>query len=341
MNRARPTLHPRTAAPWLAGGLALLAAPSVARAQSAAEMATRTTLLQQAQTRHQAGDHNGALDAAQRAGRIQMTPSVRMFIAQEQRETGNLADALGNAELCVREAEHDAALRNRDVILTSCRGLAAELRPRIGQVTVQVPSPAPPGTRVVVAGNALNDAVWGVPFVVTPGRVLVEVGAPGRATFRRQIAVSPGATVPVAVVLPPGNGPGDMGPALSVAGGASDRGGGGINPGPIVVMGLGGVTLGLALVFGLLRNDAVNRLDAACGGPDHLDCPASSRGDYDTASTFTTATNVTLVGGGALLAGGLVWFLVAGRNAGAASPGPRAMVAPSRGGVVFGVEGAL
>ncbi|MEI8256154.1 MAG: hypothetical protein WCJ30_10835, partial [Deltaproteobacteria bacterium] len=116
-----------------------------AHAQNDAEVAARRNLLEQAQAARVAGDHARALDLANRAGRLQMSTSLRMFLAEEQQAVGQFSGALGTAELCVREAERDPALRNRDAILARCNELRAALRPRVGFVTVTVPEPVTPG----------------------------------------------------------------------------------------------------------------------------------------------------------------------------------------------------
>lgn len=181
--------------------LTALLTTGTALAQNDAEVAARRLLLEQAQAARTAGDHARALDLANRAGRLQMSVSLRMFLAEEQQAVGQLSGALGTAELCVREAEHDPALRNREAIMSRCTELRTALRPRVGFVTVSVPEPAPTGLVVRVGGQTVSEALYGVASVVTPGEVVVEATAPGRRPFRQSIAAVAGQTAEVHIVL--------------------------------------------------------------------------------------------------------------------------------------------
>src|SRR5690349_3172205 len=96
--------HRRRAATAAAAACAAFLWAGSAGAQNAAAIAARRSLIEQAQQARRAGDHVRALDLAERATQISMSPSLRLFIAQEQTALGRLADAFGNADLCGREA---------------------------------------------------------------------------------------------------------------------------------------------------------------------------------------------------------------------------------------------
>jgi hypothetical protein len=348
--------------------LVLLAGTRGAHAQSEQEIAARRLLLEQAQAARSAGDHGRALDAALRAGRIQMTPSVRLFIAEEQQQVGQLAAALGTAELCVRETERDTTVRNRAAILNSCRAIATQLRPRVGLVTVRVPSPAPPGLRVTVGGNVLNEALYGVPYVVDPGTVVIEATAADRTPFRQEVSVAAGQTLDVNVDLAVAPTPprettittttGTVASTTQTpSGSAGSQGTGGLvttgpGPGPIdvqpprrgpgvgpyLVMGAGAATLGASLVFFLLRNGAIG--DCVVEEPN-LVCPnEESRMRALDAPTYNTLTNVTLGVGIAAVAGGALWWALSPRSGG--TSGRAALhVAPLAGGAYLGIHGGF
>jgi hypothetical protein len=335
----------------LVPALALSLLARVAAAQTGEEIAARRVLLEQAQAARSGGNHGQALDFALRAGRIQMTPSVRMFIAEEQEALGQYAASLGTSELCVREAEREPTLNNRESIIDRCRGLLATLRGRVGRVVVHVPATRPAGLRVSIGGAVLNEALYDAPSVVTPGAVIVEAVAPGAATFRQQVIVGVGGTVDVNVVLQPGTGQVDVGP-----GGPGDvpPAGRRIGPGPFIVMAVGVATLGASLGLFVARNGAIGNcttgMDAV--GP-LLVCPTEADADRAyTAYSLNTASQVTLGVGAAVTAGGLVWLIVAatrgngagaGARANAALRLPRAMVnvAPAFDGGVLTVGGWL
>lgn len=337
-----------------------LLVPTITIAQSPADLAARRELILQAQQARDSGDHARALDLATRAGQIQMTPSLRLFIAEEQNATGQLAPALGSADQCVREAERDPTIRDRATILQVCRELAASLRTRVGRVVVRVPSPAPEGLRVTVAGNELHEAFFGVPYVVTPGNVVVEASAQGRPTFRREVHVEAGSTVEVPLDLgaaePSTSGQSPLPlPITSAPGGATApstpstpatahaQGPGFL---PFVVIGTGAAALGTSLVFFVLSNSALGELDQFCSPPDatgirHCDNTPEARGRLDTANTFGTVSLVTFVSGAALVGGGVLWALLGSRGTTHSEHGPRIGLAPTLAGFFVTLGGSL
>jgi hypothetical protein len=326
---------------------ALVASEAAAQTDPGVMAATRRDLIREAQEARTAEDHGRALDLATRAGQLGMSASLRRFIAEEQNAQGLLGPALGSAELCTREAERDTSPARADH-LSACQALAASLRPRVARLIVE--TPRIPGLQVRVADTDLPSAVWGVPYLVTPGTVLVTAMAPGYRPFRAELDVGPGGTRAVRVVLE------EAPQSLELPGtsGGRSRGDdirpvdarGGLNPGPVALLTVGGAGFVAAGVFYLLRGAALSDRDALC---DSLGCPEAARPDHDRAVTFNTLTNVSLGVGAAFAAGGLVWYLIAPRRAVTAAapdqpaPARRAglLFAPSPGGAMIGWEGAL
>jgi len=111
-------------------GIALGIAAVDALAQSDTDPASRRLLLDQAQAARTSGDHRRALDIARRAGEIQMSSLVRLFIAGQSSALGMPAEALVMADACSRGAERDATLVNREAIVARCR--------EVGRVAVGV-----------------------------------------------------------------------------------------------------------------------------------------------------------------------------------------------------------
>jgi hypothetical protein len=328
--------------------LAVAAYPAAARAQDAAALASRRELIAQAQQARVSGNHQQALELAERASRIQMSPSLRLFVAQELNSLGRLAEAYGTADLCMREAESDTTMRNREQVASTCRALAADLRGRIARVVVQVPSPAPAGLQVRVAGSAVSDSLWGVPYVVTPGAVAIDASANGYRTFHTEVTVAAGATSDVRIALEPAP---DGGAQVSTQGTSNAApvtttpatSGTPVPIAPLVVAGVGVVGLVLAPVFFFaLRNPAVASAQTIC---PNFTCPdaaaqVSAQPYMDSAATWNTLTWVAGGVGIAALAGGLAWFFVA-RSHGShpAQPAHAFHVAPVQGGVMLGLEG--
>ncbi len=186
----------------IAIALGVLLSRGSALALSPAEYSTRRQLIEQAKAAHKAGDHPKALQLAEQAGGLQMTTSLRFFIAQEQEETGALADAYGNAQNCAREAELDTKLRDRALLIRDCRAIETRLKGRVSHLVVSVPS-RPPGLKVTLLGKELNYAALDVEFPVTPGSITVEATAPNHTPYRLEISVPEGKTINITVSLAP------------------------------------------------------------------------------------------------------------------------------------------
>ena len=288
---------------WTCSVAAGVVFASGAFAQSATDMAARGDLLRQAQAASTAGDHARALDLGQRAAEIQWTPSVRLFVAQEQRQVGQLAAGLGNAELCEREANDDTQLANREIIHQTCRDLAAAIRPTVGHVVVHVPEPTPAGLEVHVGATVLNSAFYGQGYVVDPGSVHIAASVAGSAPFNTDVTVAAGQTQDVTVAFAASSVP----PAAtsgSLAGTASPTTGPGIAP--FIVAGAGVLVFASSGIYYALQQQALSHCTAA--GPGAVTC--SSR-DASDAQTWNLLTNGAFVAGGVIVLAGVAWYAIA------------------------------
>jgi hypothetical protein len=116
------------------------------------------------------------------------------------------------------------------------------------------------------------------------------------------------------VVAPFGHAPSASALATVAApvGGSSDAGHGrrvlGLAAGSV---GLAGVVIGA--IFGGLTFSAWSSVNREC--PTHNQCLAQAISDHDSAVTFGTASDVGFIAGGAFLAGGLVLYLTAPKDA--------------------------
>lgn len=325
----------RRAAWW---ALALALAPGLARAQVRDDDARRRQLILQAGALRDQGDHEGALERLRQAAARRMSPSLRLFIAQEERALGRTMDALHSARQCADEFEADPALPHRDEFMASCRAIADTLAARMARLVVRVP-PEATGATVGLRGAPLPRSAWGVAQELTAGSALVEAAAPGRVPFSREVTLAPGATVTVRVELPLRAG-GDMiappPPAVEASRGAGS--------GPWVLLGVAGASVIAAGVFYALRNDAIEARDGLCRAPTgqcvvaSADAAREAADHQDSASTYNALTGVAIGVGAAAAAAGVVWWLVGGtaRPARAA-----ALIAPSRDGLFVGLGGAL
>lgn len=333
---------------WIAGALLGLVSAKSAWAQTPAEVAARRGLLSQAEAASQAGNHTEALELGERAGRISMTPSLRYFLANEQNALGRFAESLGNAELCAQTAERDTTLRNRAALITQCRTLTTQLQSRIGHVTLRVPTPPPAGLQITIGGQAVSDAFWGVPFVVTPGHIVVESVATGHAPVRSEVDVTAGGTMDVPVELgaeiamasssPP--------PSEVVASSAPSSPPPAVVPpppqsaAPFALLGGGAFFLVAGVVsVAVLRPVALNALERDCF--HSLTCASTSRGGFDGAAAATIGGAVAIGVGVVAVGVGLGWFF--GSRSASRTQGVRSVgVAPlAEGGGMVSIGGAL
>jgi len=337
---------------WILAAALAVAAPAAAQTgpqDAERQEAARAELIAQAEAASDGGDHARALDLAARALAIRATPSLRLLLATEHDALGHVVDAYELATRCGREAQADPATRNRAQVIEACGALARRLDGRIGRVVVEVPA-EPPGVAVRVAGAAISQALWGVPYAVAPGAVAVEATAEGHAPFRQEVQVAAGQTLPVRVTMralerpaqatpvapvPPAPPAGPVEPSTPAP---SERPAPSL-AGPIAGGAVGVAAFALAGVFFALREGAVADRDAQCVAAGCRDAAY----DFDaTARTYNTLVNVSLGVGAAALVGAGVWFFVARSGGG----GPRraalsGVVSPLPVGGLIGIGGVL
>lgn len=307
--------------------LALCTPAATAAAQGRDDDPTRRRLILEAGALRDQGDHAGALERLRAAAARRQTPSLQLFLAQEERAIGRDDLALRDARGCADAFEENPALSHREEFLATCRVLAAELEGRVGRIVVRMPG-AVRAAAVSVGGEPLPAVRWGAPWEVLPGAVTVTATAPGREPFREEVFVRAGATVELRVELSPGTQPSVPDPP-AVAGPAR------FPVGPVSVLAFGGVGLTAAAVLFALRSDALDARDALCGTPAG-DCVVPSPAVAEEAerrqqraATFNTLSALSVAVGGAALLGGAIWFALS-RNTRAPT---RAAVTLAPGGV--------
>lgn len=339
-------------------GVWWFAAAAQAQAQ---EDTVRRELIDRAGAARDRGDHTTALGLLRQAAARRMSPSLQVFLAQEERETHDLLAALRDARQALAEVTSNTTLNNRDYLLGECGGLITRLEADTARVTIEVPAAAPGDTRVRLNDTEVDAATWNRPVDVLPGTVRVEVTATGRTPYRESVSlragqsqivratlrviapvatpVTPVATPPVDTrrvttstpdpISPPVEAPATHGPGA----------------GPWVLMGVGALSFAMVGVFYGLRESATGDAYRDCIAPqgDCLVHTEAQRADgqsaQDRALTFTVLTDVAWgVGAAAAVGGGLWWLL--GRSSGE-RPATALWVAPHRDGLWIGVQGRL
>lgn len=318
--------------------------PPAARVLTPAEVSARRELIAQGQRAQRAEQWAEALALFERAAALQMTPSLRLNIAQVQRSVGRLAEAMGNAELCRQEAQRDATLRGREAIITESAALTDALNHEVARVVVQVATPCD-GLEVHVGETTLTPTLYGLPYVVSAGVVEVTARAPGYRMFARRVSIDRGESVTVEITLERSestqqNPRERTGPLLPPPPPPRTAG-----PGPWVLMGLGGAGLVAGGVLWGLSASAAGALNSECPmGTTLRLCPSTVNIDERVNGVNGLALGAVIAGsaGAALTLGGALWFALAPRGPGRReSVGPVAFaIMPTGRGAAMSVGGA-
>ncbi|WP_438014857.1 hypothetical protein WMF18_28715 [Sorangium sp. So ce315] len=206
-----------------------------------------------------AGRHQAGCPALAESHRLDPRPGRLFTLAECEAQWGRIATAvaryndflalfsrMSEAEKLQQRERHRIALEQRDA-----------LTPLVPQLTLSLPSDAPPGTIVQRDGITLHQPSLGIPLPVNPGEHVVTTRAPGGPAreVRFTIDRSEAKTIALEVELPAGEPP----PAKAQAPGApaAAAGAGGARPAPdtgpggqrVLAYVAGGLAAG-ALIFG-------------------------------------------------------------------------------------------
>ncbi len=307
-------------------------AAAVAQAIDPALVASRRDAIRDALAASDAGDHARSLDLAMRAERIAASPSLRAIIAREAEYLGNWVLALGEASQCEAEALRDFTIPDRDSVLQECRSLSVRAERQVGHLRLRLPMPRPDGLHASIGGAVIPPVAWGLPYVVIPGTIAVEVGANGYETYRSNIEVSAGQAVERHVVLAPLAIARTAAPATPHPVAPRPSAGGG----PWIVGGAGLASLGIAGIFyGLSQAAYPSCADSSRG------CPDSEEASYDRYARYSVYAQIALGTGAAALATAAVWWAVGRRARPASAPRAMLQVTPTSGGASLGIAGLL
>jgi hypothetical protein len=152
---------------------------------------------------YDAGDFAHALEEFNASVSLYSSPNSRLYVARSLRRMGRVVDAASEYERTIAESEnraqHDSSFaQTRD----AARNELAQIEPQLGRVALVGPA-LPSDARVGLAGRSLPPASLGFALPVPPGRVRIEITAPGYAPWSTEIPVGSGQTARVAVHLGP------------------------------------------------------------------------------------------------------------------------------------------
>lgn len=235
------------------------------------------------------------------------SPNTHLMIAHAMRELGRYAEAYGVLDAVEREANEAAKQDAKyEQTATLARDERALLRDEVALLSITVPSPEP-GATLTVGDRPVPRSDWGRPIAVDPGIVTV-VYQGADDPIVKQVSGEAGGEVSVTLERAPDDPPPPPVPTTPpVENGGIWQWTGTQRYIAYGVAGLGvGALIGGAVTGGLALSKH-GELEDACG-----DSPCPERqDDIDGGKTLMTTTNVLLIAGGVLVAGGVVLFLTA------------------------------
>ena len=300
----------------IVAAMVLFAMP--ARAQSAAAQA----LFEEGRRLMNDGDYARACPKLKESYAIDPALGALLNLATCYERAGKTAsawaafkDAVGLATTADDSARADLARRHIEA-----------LEPRLTRLQITLaPDAEVAGLRVTHDGTELSLASVGTPLPVDPGRSEIVAEAPGRRRWSTTVEATEDAktyeiVIPMLAERGPPSSPSPpvapfAEPDRAAPAPAASRSGGvtGLELAGWVV---GGVGVASGIVGGVFGGLAIAKgqdiADRCTLGPDANQCPSTDlTDDNDTARTQATVSTVMLIGGGALVAGGLLMVLLA------------------------------
>lgn len=303
-------------------------------AQTPEALVRRQRLLDQLETALREERHTDALQYAQQAGEIRMTPSIRMYLAEEHNTLGHLPEALENARQCVSDVNTTPNVNNRDRILERCNHVSEAVQPRLGIVLLRLNGPRPPGLRVWLGQTEVPLDSLGREIPTPAGPTRIEATARGGATFSQDLVVVGRGRHEVDLLITGGSGGASSSPIEPATQGPGVA--------PWVVFGMGVASLGAAaVVFAVPYQDARGSFPAECRTSQGCRNSGQLQQAQDANDRLSLLGPViwTAIGAGtAAVTSGLVWYLLE-RNRSRPRTSLSASIFPLREGALVGLDG--
>ncbi|MGK4000876.1 hypothetical protein [Sorangium sp. So ce1024] len=270
-----------------------------------------------------AGRHQAGCPALAESHRLDPRPGRLFTLAECEAQWGRIATAvaryndflalysrMSEAERLQQRERYRVALEQRDA-----------LTPLVPQLTLSLPSDAPPGTIVQRDGITLHQPSLGIPLPVNPGEHVVTTKAPGGPVREVRFTIDKleSKTIELEVELPAGEPPpvGAQAPGAAASGAsaaaAPDTGAGGQRVLAYVAGGLAAGALIFGSVTGLMALDESGVAADDCrddpGRPGVARCGPVGKAAGDRAKDLGLASTIGFGAGGAL-AGAAVLLLL-------------------------------
>ncbi|WP_245677742.1 hypothetical protein [Chondromyces crocatus] len=337
--------------------LSLLLPAGAAQAQSDQDKAAARSLWSQATESLSAGRFDEAIDLASRAEALMHAPTHLIIVARAQAKLGRLVLAKETYLKIIREELAPTAAGAFRNAQQEARDELAAIEPRIASMKVSVQGAGGRKFQVKIDEQQVPDALIGVFRPIDPGQHRVTAYLTGMKPVEEAVTLGDGEKKEVSLTVPEGPLPsgvpssstddpeGTRQPATSSSpqDGGSKGGGSALTWIGLGVGGLGLAGLGVGIAFTVIGGGTQGEADDLFAACSVAGCTSSQQGeitqrDADAASQKTIGV-IGLVGGGALLAGGVA-MTVLGLT--------RKPSAPQQGWVVpyvtpreFGLQGAF
>ena len=296
---------------------------------TASEKATAEALFDRGITLLRDGRLEEACARLEQSLAIEHGIGTMLYLAECYEKSGRSASAWA----LFREASSEAQAAGQPERAVAGRQRAERLEPTLSRLTVEVPDASRvPGLEVSRNGTVVAAGVWGLPLPVDPGQQKVEARAPGYLPQQQVVVVEKNSTsakvlipllnpapVPaVAESAPAPVGPAQSAPAsLALANTAAvqepEHGLSTQKLVGIIVGGTGVALLAVGAGFGARANNKNG--DAKAAGCHGKVCNDQRGVDLtDSALTASRVADVGIIGGGALVAGGLLTYFLAPRG---------------------------
>jgi hypothetical protein len=330
-------------------GLALLVLAtglSAARPALADDSAAAQALFNDGKRLMTAGKYAEACPKFEESERVAPAMGTKFHLAECYEHPGRIASAWADF-LSVAAAAKNAGQGQRE---KAARDRAAAIEPKLSRLTIGVPAPSRvAGLAVKRDDIELGQAQWGEAMPVDPGEHLVSATAPGKRPWKAIVEIdgiagaakvivpplddepapppAPVAAAPVPSTAPPAS---VQQPVRTVSSGTSPTAG-------WVLVGVGAASLIGGGIAWALRSSEVSKLQSECGA-DGQSCPSGAAGDISSGQTDDALGIGLFAAGGACVAAGVVWLVVAAKSHGesrATATSVVPLVAPGTGGMAL------
>jgi hypothetical protein len=305
-------------APFALLAALVVLAPASVRAQSASDQAAATALFKQGRDLMAAGKYAEACPKLAESQRLDPGAGTLLNLATCYEKNGQIASAWTTYQ----DAASAAQKAGENDRVKAARAKVAELEAKLPTLTIVVPAPADrPDLEIKRDGAVVGRAAWGAPIPVDPGPHPIDASAPGRTPWHGQAQVAgPGAkasievpplaeaSAPPPIAPTPTPTPAPAAPAPAPVSPSRPSDGSTQRILGLVVGGVGIVGIGVGSAFGLIAKSKNDSTSGHCNGSV---CDAPTISTLSDAKTDATISTIGFAAGGALLAGGVVLYLLA------------------------------